>query len=136
MTELPSGLGTLVVRTDFSDNAWWERLREALATPTEDGFLAEVTPLDDPRFAGVTRDEARSLLPDGYRHPILVLADTATLSSAELPLLVVDLWEEPGRSIRVVATSMWSIENNLSLANMEFASYAEGVHEDGVFRGF
>jgi hypothetical protein len=29
-----------------------------------------------------------------------------------------------------------SIENNLSIANMDFAEFADSVNEDGVFRGF
>ncbi|MFJ8435307.1 DUF6879 family protein [Kitasatospora sp. NPDC094019] len=134
--ELPSRLAALVVRTDFSGSAPWGRLREALATPNEDGFLAHVHLVDNPRFADVTCDEAVSLLPSGYRHPLLVLADRATLISSELPLLALDLRGGPGRSVRVVAAELWCIENNLSIVNMDFDEFADGVDEDGVFRGF
>ncbi len=125
----------LTVRTDFSSAASWERLREALATPNADGFLPVVDPLDDPRFTGLSCDEALNRLPHDYQHPLLALADKVTLSSFELPLAVVDLWERPGRSIRVVAAELWSIENNLSIANMDFDEFARSVDEDGVFRG-
>jgi hypothetical protein len=53
-----------------------------------------------------------------------------------MPLLVIDLLEEPTREIRVIASEFWSIENNLSLANMDFDEFASAAREDGVFRGF
>jgi hypothetical protein len=31
---------------------------------------------------------------------------------------------------------MASVENNLSIANMDFIDFAESVDEDGIFRGF
>jgi hypothetical protein len=31
---------------------------------------------------------------------------------------------------------MWGIENNLSIANMDFEEFAENVDDDGIFRGF
>lgn len=32
--------------------------------------------------------------------------------------------------------SLWGIENNLSIANMDFDEFADAVDEDGVFRDF
>ncbi|MFF1519862.1 DUF6924 domain-containing protein [Streptomyces sp. NPDC058305] len=43
---------------------------------------------------------------------------------------------ERGRGVRVVAVQLWSIENNLSGANMNSEEFAGAVDEDGVFRGF
>jgi hypothetical protein len=31
---------------------------------------------------------------------------------------------------------MWGVENNLSVANMDFHEFADNVEDDGVFRGF
>ncbi|MFF4927208.1 MULTISPECIES: DUF6924 domain-containing protein [unclassified Kitasatospora] len=67
---------------------------------------------------------------------MLAQADTVALGSTELPVAVVDLRDEPGRFIRVVAAELWGIENNLSIANMEYNEFAGAVDEDGVFRGF
>ncbi|MFG2369342.1 DUF6924 domain-containing protein [Streptomyces mirabilis] len=136
MTELPCSANALVVRTDFSSDAAWEALRLALSSPSDGGFLACVELVDDRQFAGVTAEEALSLLPVGYRHPLLVLADAVALASEELPLVVVDLREEHGRCIRVVAGELWGIENNLSISNMDFREFAGAVDEDGVFRDF
>ncbi|RGD57491.1 hypothetical protein DR950_06490 [Kitasatospora xanthocidica] len=137
MTGLPIGYGgALVVRTDFSSPGSWALLCEALTTPNDQGFLPVVHLVGDPRLAGATCDEVRSLLPERYTHPLLVLADGPALASSEQPLVVVDLRERPGRFIRVVAARLWSIENNLSISNMDFDDFAGNVDADGVFRGF
>jgi len=31
---------------------------------------------------------------------------------------------------------MWSVENNLSISNMDFSDFADSADADGVFRGF
>ncbi|WP_327695185.1 DUF6924 domain-containing protein [Streptomyces sp. NBC_00459] len=137
MTEqLPRTSGTLVLRTDFSGDPAWEALGQALATPSEDGFLPYVELVADARFTGVTAEEVIGRLPADYEHPILVLADTTALASVQFPLLVVDLKEERGRCFRVVASELWGIENNLSISNMDFREFAEAVDADGVHRGF
>jgi hypothetical protein len=37
---------------------------------------------------------------------------------------------------RVIPSQMWSVENNLSIANMDFFEFADAVGDDGIFRGF
>jgi hypothetical protein len=49
---------------------------------------------------------------------------------------VVDLYAEPGRTFRVVPRETWAVENNLSIANMDFAEFADRADPDGIFRGF
>ncbi|WP_374224939.1 hypothetical protein [Streptomyces sp. RK62] len=58
------------------------------------------------------------------------------VASTDLPLLVVDLRRERGRCVRVVASELWSIENNLLEANMDFEEFTAAVDDGGVFRGF
>ena len=136
MNQLPCTLEALVVRTDFSADNAWDAVRAALFSPSTDGFLASVALVDDRRYEGLTPDQALDLINPEYRHPLLVLADTVAVASTELPLLVVDLWGGRGRGVRVVAAELWSIENNLSDANMDFEEFAGAVGNDGVFRGF
>jgi hypothetical protein len=31
---------------------------------------------------------------------------------------------------------LWAVENNLSLANMDYEEFAEAVDAQGIFRGF
>lgn len=49
---------------------------------------------------------------------------------------MVDLDDEPGRTFRVIPRELWSVENNLSIANMDYRDFADSVGADGVFRGF
>ena len=64
------------------------------------------------------------------------VADEKTFTSEEITLLVVDLDENPGANFRTVLSEVAAIENNLSIANMDFEEFADSVDEDGVFRGF
>nr|WP_159107055.1 hypothetical protein [Streptomyces coelicoflavus] len=98
--------------------------------------MANFAFVDDRRYEGLTPEPALDLIPADYRHPILSLADSVAVAWTELPLLVVDLWGERGRCIRVVAAEQWSIKNNLSEANMDFGEFADAVGDDGAFRGF
>ncbi|MGW0763804.1 DUF6924 domain-containing protein [Streptomyces sp. NPDC002814] len=136
MKQLPCTLEALVVRTDFSADGAWDALRAALYSPSKDGFLADVALVDDRKYEGLTPAQAIDLIHPAYRHPLLVLADSTTVASAELPLLVVDLRGDRGCGVRVMAGELWSIENNLSGANMDFEEFASAVDDDGVFRDF
>jgi hypothetical protein len=64
------------------------------------------------------------------------ISDQITFTSSEQPVLVVDLSEEPGRTFRVIPSEMWSVENNLSIANMDYSEFADNADPDGIFRGF
>jgi hypothetical protein len=46
------------------------------------------------------------------------------------------LYERSRHEFRAVSSPVQGIENNLSIANMDFEEFAEAVDEDGVFRGF
>jgi hypothetical protein len=47
-----------------------------------------------------------------------------------------DLCNRRGRTFRAIPSQIQGIENNLSIANMDFYEFADWVDEDGVFRGF
>ena len=136
MTTLPTTAGTPVLRTDFSDQTAWEALLTVIATPDEDDFRAYVEFVEDTAHRDLTPEQLLALVPEEFGHPILIVADRVALTSPEMPLLVIDLREERGRAIRVAVENLWSIENNLSISNMDFVEFARAVDEDGVFRGF
>ena len=92
--------------------------------------------LSDLGYDGIAAEQILSLIPDGYSHSFISIADQIALSHPENPILVVDLYDEPGRAFRVIPSEMWGVENNLSLANMSFSEFADAVDPDGVFRGF
>jgi hypothetical protein len=134
--QLPETDNSLLLRTDFSDNAAWVSLCEAVQQPNEDGFKAFVDCVSDPAFDGLTIEQLVALTRRGPYRSFAFLADRTTFTKPERPVLVVNLSREPGRTFRVIPREMWGVENNLSLANMDFHEFADDVDPDGVFRGF
>jgi len=126
MKQIPETENPLVLRTDFSNQAAWERICAIIQKPV----------VDDVEYAGLTKDQLLELIPKDYSHSFIVVIDQAATSLPDYPLLIVDLYERSGREFRAVPSQIQSIENNLSIANMDFEEFAESVDESGVFRGF
>ena len=135
MNKLPETENALVLRTDFSNDAAWDSIRTSIQKPVGD-FRATVDFLSDPEFDGVTTERLLSLITEDSNHSFIFIVDRMTFSHREHPVLVVDLYAEPGRVFRVIPSEMWGVENNLSLANMDFYEFADSVDADGIFRGF
>jgi len=138
MKPLPDTSEAIVLRTDFSDDAIWRAVCDASSAPSPgDGFLANLTFVEDRAFeaAAVADLIAAAAAADKYR-PFMFVADGVTMHGADHPVLVVDLADQPGRTFRVIPSEMWSVENNLSLANMDFDEFADAVDAAGTFRGF
>lgn len=136
MKELPKTDNALLLRTDFSDDAAWASLCEAVQQPSEEGFKALVDCMSDPAYDSLTVEQLVAMCPASGDRRFAFIADRATFANAERAVLVVDLDDEPGRTFRVIPREMWSVENNLSIANMAYGEFAESVDPDGVFRGF
>jgi hypothetical protein len=134
MQPIPESEDALVVRTDFSDDDAWASVCRALRRPVGP-FQAYVAFLDDPAYQGASAAEIVAAVPEDSDHTFLFVVDGVTIVDPEHPVLRIDLWDEPGRTFRVIPGEMWAVENNLSLANMDFAEFADAVDEDGVFRG-
>ena len=133
MKRLPATENSLVLRTEFSQDAVWESVCAAISAPVGD-FEAQVTCVSDVAYDGLTVERLLKLRHGD--HGFVFIVDRVAMTDPEMPILVVDLDDEPGRTFRVVPSEMWSVENNLSLANMDFFEFAEAVDHDGVFRGF
>jgi hypothetical protein len=131
MNPLQHSRGALVVRTDFSDHQTWEAIGATIREPTEEDFRASVELVDDLGYRGLSKEQLLDLV-----RIFLLIVDDVTVRELEHPILVVDLWREPGREFRAVPSAVQSIENNLSIANMDFAEFADAVDKDGIFRGF
>jgi hypothetical protein len=137
LKQIPETANALVLRTDFSDDAAWESICAAIEKPAgQFGFRAYVDCVSDPAYDGITTEQVLSLAPEDSNHTFVFVVDRITVSHPEHPILVIDLYDEPGRSFRVVPSEMWGVENNLSIANMDFDEFAGAVDPDGVFRGF
>ncbi|MDM8005703.1 MAG: hypothetical protein QUV05_06075 [Phycisphaerae bacterium] len=133
--EFPESENAIVVRSDFSDDAAWRSLCGEMRVPIGD-FRACVDFVDRREFAGVTVEQLVSLAAHHENITFVFVADHVTFTDPARPLLVVDLLEEPGRTFRAVPRAVQAVENNLSIANMDFHEYAEAVDDDGIFRGF
>ncbi|HEX6051917.1 MAG TPA: hypothetical protein VFZ21_21760 [Gemmatimonadaceae bacterium] len=137
MRRLPDSDQALVLRTDFSDQAAWDAVRATLLEPVGPyRFYASVAFVDDPEYRDVSTEELLQIARRSAYRTFLIVADRLTMTHREHPLLIVDLNREPGREFRALPSQIQSIENNLSLANMDFAEFADAADADGVFRGF
>lgn len=137
MKQIPETENAPVLRTDFSDQATWMEICAEIQKPVGIfRFRANVEFLDDAEYEGVSTKELLELLPDNYNHSFIIIADRTAISLPEHPLLIVDLYERSGHEFRAIPSTIQSIENNLSIGNMDFEEFAEAAEEDGVFRGF
>lgn len=135
MKPLPETEETLLLRADFTDDAAWESVCAAVREPVGE-FQAYVECISDPAFDGVTPEQLPGLAGEDSARTFACIVDAETITNDEHPVLVVDLFEEPGRTFRVIPAEMWGVENNLSICNMDFADFADHTDDDGVFRGF
>jgi len=135
MGKFPKSTQALVLRTDFSNERAWEALCVAMTSPVNE-FQANVEFLSDAQYKDLPVEEIVDLARHDYDHSFIFVADRAAIADPESPVLVLDLLSEPGRTFRVIPSEAWSVENNLSIANMDFAEFAGSVDKDGVFRGF
>lgn len=131
---IPTSENALLIRTDFSDQAAWDRLIGAAREP-DDLFMFNMEVVDDRANSGMTVEQVMAALPESYAHSFMVVADKAAMSPPDHPLLVVDLHEERGRQFRAVVAVISQIDCNLSIANMGFEDFAGMVDDSGVFRG-
>lgn len=136
MKQIPRTENALVLRTDFSNDLIWKAICEEIQRPVGIfHFRANVEFLDDAQYASITKEQLLELIPSNYDHSFIVIADQTAISHPDRPLLVVDLYEGSGNEFRAIPPQMQSIENNLSIANMDFEEFAEAVDADGIFRG-
>lgn len=140
MPKLPITNASPVLRTDFSDAATWEAICDEIQQPSPEGFEAHVEFIDDRAFDGMSKQQVLAAVPKDYPHTFIVIVDRKAVSDDEHPLLVVNLSDglgsEIGEEFRAVPTEVQAIENNLSIANMDFSDFAGAVDRNGVFRGF
>ena len=137
MKQIPKTENALVVRTDFSNQAAWEKICGTIRKPVGIfRFRANVEFLDNQEYAGLTKDQFLECVPKNYNHPFIIIVDQFAISHPDHPLLIVDLYERSGREFRAIPSEIQGIENNLSIANMDFEEFAESVDADGIFRGF
>jgi hypothetical protein len=123
-----------LIRTDFTSDEGWRRILDLATAETLDGFRAELDPVEDRSLEGASPAE---LTGDGRwkEARVVFVVDAHTLKDCECSIACVDLKDRPGRAFRSTPSALWGVENNLRLANMDFAEFADAA-ENGIFRGF
>lgn len=92
--------------------------------------------VDEPSLANASREDLRAAAREtGQRAAVLFIADHEALGG-EHPIHVVDLSDEQRPPFRCAAAVLWSVDNNLDLANMDWEEVASAASDDGVHRGF
>lgn len=133
--KLPEEDCSLVIRTDFADEAGWNIVCEKIqAVQTEHQFQAFVECISDEACNGLAPAAICAMLPRGSERLFVFIVDTHTILNAEHPVLVVDT-EDPNLTFRVLPSVAWMVESNLRLANMGFEDFELSLGTDGVFRG-
>jgi hypothetical protein len=143
-----------VMRTDFSSDVAWESVCALIALPqTDEQFCAYVRYVSDLKYKGLLLEQLVQALPDDYLGFLCFIVDNVTLKDAEYPILVIDFSPTSDdmldyqryprqtpiadiRTFRAIPSTIQSIQNNLSIANMDFEEFAGNVDTDGIFRGF
>jgi hypothetical protein len=140
MKQLPVTNDSPMLRTDFSDHAAWEAVCDEIRQPTPQEFAAYVEFIDDRAFAGVSKQQLLAAVPENYPHTFIIVADHKAITDAERSVLVINLYDglgsQVGAEFRALPSEIHGIQNNLSIANMDFAEFAGAVDGKGVFRGF
>ena len=127
-------LHSLVVRTDFSDDAAWATVQRELAAPRGE-FQAFLEFVDDERFSGLTAQDFVDLAESGTPHDFVFLADARTMTDPEHPALIVSFEEfSKGETFRVLPKAMWDVQINLTIANTGWEDYTVQL-DDGIYRG-
>jgi hypothetical protein len=106
---------------------------QAINNPSPEGFLADVTLIDDQSLVGYGAEALAKTIKGHYA--IFFVADTTTMEHRDRPILCINLLASL-QPFRVIPSKFWSVENNLSLANMDYEEFADAVDAEGIFRGF
>lgn len=134
---LPSTDNPLVLRTDFSDENEWKTICDEIVTPNPAfGFLPHVVFASDITFKNLSEDKLFLDSTSTYNHAFIFIVDKTTMTNPEHPILCLGLKHNQGLKLRTIPSEMWSIENNLSISNMDFIEFSDAVDKDGIFRGF
>jgi hypothetical protein len=134
--DLPASEKTLVLRTDFSSDSGWAALCVAMRKPWGDDDLPDVEFVSDPEYEGLTVAQLLALAPPDEERTFIFIVDRPAISRPNNGILVVDLYEERGRTFRTIPAEVYAIHCNLSLANTDFEDFAQAADRDGVYAGF
>ncbi|MCU0389641.1 MAG: hypothetical protein MUE81_00840 [Thermoflexibacter sp.] len=137
MRKIPNTGNPLVIRTFFDNDTEWEIICKKIIAPDPIlDFKAYVDFLSSTEFENCTPEDFISIDEyKSYEHYFIFIVDEQTITNPEYPILCIGLKSDKGKAFRIIPSKMWSVENNLSIANMDFEDFQDTTDEDGVYRG-
>lgn len=121
MPTLPANAESLLVRTDFTDEAAWAHGVVAAMEEDRNGYRPYVTPVSDPAFDGAGWPTVKAAVPHDSSARALFIADSYALDWAEYPFLTVDLLHD-NEPFRCVASALATVESNLAVDNLSWSA--------------
>ena len=125
---------TPLIRTAFGDDAAWQSLLADMAKEASEGFRAYVSIVSDLSFENSSAETLARTVALNNKHSIALIADDKAMNISDQTLLVIGT-AAPHPLFRVSVRALWMVENNLSIANMDFVEFTGALDETGVFRG-
>jgi hypothetical protein len=130
---IPKTDKVLLIRTDYSNEVNWRSLKVIIQKPGEN--YSEVEIINTKKLGSAKLEEIIELVQKTTQHTFMFIVDSITIKHPDKPILVVDLFSSPGQSFRIVASKLWSVINNLSIANMDFEDFIENIDNENIYRG-
>ncbi|WP_371790419.1 hypothetical protein OG285_06065 [Streptomyces sp. NBC_01471] len=129
--------GPLLVRTSFEQPEQWARLLQALEGGS--GHYESITVIDNRAYTTFTAEQIQARIgrdgEDWPDSPLLLIADTPALASAEFPLLAVNnLPDDDDAPFRIILAAAGSFVVNIELGNTGFGDWSRGADADGIYR--
>jgi len=98
-------------------------------------FYAHVEFLENADLRNLSKEDLLARVPADDNHSFLIAVDSTAIAHPDFPIMVIDVRAVRGRRFRAIAAEIQAIENNLSIANMDFFEFAGSVDKEGIFRG-
>lgn len=124
--------------TDAGDA--WSTIKTEIQEPVSLGrwlgsASAAVKFVDDVRYRGLDLPSLLLALPADFCDSYILVVDNYAIADPEHSILVVDLWENRGRTFRALPSTICGIESNFRIANCDFEDFLNAADDGGVFRG-
>ncbi len=132
MQNSSSEIGAELVKIEPGYEQGWAELVHSVSSPPAP-FIANIAYV---KSEGISVDDLLSGLAKDYPHAVIFVADSHTFTSTDRSCLVIDLLDSSKPRFRALPKTLASIENNLSIANMDFTEFVEAAKASGVFSGF
>ena len=128
----PKEIGAELFKIESGHEQKWNDLIQSASNPPAP-FIANIAYVRKER---TSIEELLSSLPEDYAYDFIFVADSETFTSENRSCLVIDLIDPAKPRFRALPSTLASIENNLNIANLDFADFHHEANPTGIFKGF